>query len=188
MYCSRLKYVNARLVPLGLSLIPTAIGFQNAIVENIATGCSVVIGSDLRRRLLQAAPADMMMHDWWAYLAATAFGQVVYDPTPTVHYRQHRGNVAGWERKPLRIWNRSKGLIRRLLSESRGLDSLGQAVRFIATYPDIPRQSRQIVEELLHLRDAGVLSRMRYALHPRVERNDVIENVGLKAMLLMGWH
>jgi hypothetical protein len=75
-----------------------------------------------------------------------------------------------------------------LLSESRGLDSLGQAVRFMATYPDVPQQSRQMVEELLRLRDAGVLSRMRYALHPRVERNDVIENVGLKAMLLMGWH
>lgn len=29
---------------------------------------------------------------------------------------------------------------------------------------------------------------MRYFLHPRVERNDAIENFGLKVMLLMGWH
>jgi glycosyltransferase involved in cell wall biosynthesis len=188
LYCSRLQYVNASLVPLGLSPLPSAIGFQNAIVENIATGCSVVFGSDVRRRILQAAPADMMMHDWWAYLVASAYGQVVYDETPTVLYRQHGGNVAGWEPKPLKIWNRTKWLVRRLLTDSRGMDSLNQAARFIATYPDIPQENRQLVEELLRLRDAGVLSRTRYVLHPRVQRNDAIENLGLKAMLLMGWH
>ena len=187
LYCSRLQYVDASLVPLGLSLIPSAIGFQNAVVENIAVGCSVVFGLDIRRRLLQAAPADMMMHDWWAYLVAAAFGQIVFDPTPNLLYRQHGGNVAGWERKPLKIWNRTRGLVRRLLRDSRGLESLNQAARFIATYPDVPQESRQIVEELLRLRDADMLSRARYALHPRVERNDVIENFGLKAMLLMGW-
>lgn len=188
LYCSRLQYVNASLAPLDLSHVPSVIGFQNAIVENIATGCSVVLGSEVRRRLLQAAPSDMVMHDWWAYLVATAFGQVVYDPIPTVLYRQHGGNVAGWEPKPRKIWNRTKWLAQRLLADKRGMDSLNQAARFISTYPDIPQESRRIVEELLGLRDAGLLSRLRYVLHPRVERNDAIENFGLKAMMLMGWH
>lgn len=188
LYCSRLQYINAGLAPLGLSPVPSAISFQNAIVENIAIGCSVVFGLDVRRRILQAAPSDMMMHDWWAYLVAAAFGQVVYDPTPTVLYRQHGGNVAGWEPKPLKIWNRTKWLTKRLLADNRGMDSLNQATRFIATYPDIPQESRRIVEELLRLRDASVLNRMRYVLRPRVARNDAIENFGLKVMLLMGWH
>jgi rhamnosyltransferase len=188
LYCSRLQYVNASLAPLDLSHVPSAIGFQNAIVENIATGCSVVLGLEVRRLLLRAAPSDMVMHDWWAYLVATAFGQVVYDPIPTVLYRQHGSNVAGWEPKPRKIWNRTKWLAQRLLADKRGMDSLSQAERFISTYPDIPQERRRIVEELLGLRDAGLLSRLRYVLHPRVERNDAIENFGLKAMLLMGWH
>lgn len=188
LYCSRLQYANSSLAPLGLSPIPSSIGFQNAIVENIATGCSVVFGSDIRRRVLQAAPSDMIMHDWWAYLVASAFGQVIYDATPTVLYRQHGDNVAGWEPKPLKIWNRTRWLAQRLLADNCGMDSLNQAACFIATYPDIPQESRQIVEELLRLRDAGWLERMRYVLHPRVGRNDLIENLGLKIMLLMGWH
>ncbi len=188
LYCSRLQYVDASLSPLGLSPIPSAVGFRNAIVENIATGCSVVFGPDLRRRLLQAASADMMMHDWWAYLLASAYGQVVYDPTPTVLYRQHGGNVAGWEPRPLKLWHRTRSLVRRLVTDRRGMDSLNQAARFIAAYADVPRENRRLVEELLGLRDAGVLNRLRYALHPRVKRNDRIENFGLKAMLLMGWH
>jgi rhamnosyltransferase len=188
LYCSRLEYANASLTPLGRSPIPSVIGFQNAIVENIATGCSVVFGAEVRRRLLQAAPSDMVMHDWWAYLVASAFGQVIYDPTPTLLYRQHGGNVAGWEPKPLKIWNRTKWLIQRLLADRHGMDSINQAVRFAATYPDLPQESRQIVEELVRLRDTGLLGRMRYALHPCVERNDTVENLGLKVMLLMGWH
>ena len=188
LYCARLQYTNAYLEPIGLSNIPRVIGFSNALVENIATGCSVVFGSEVRRLLLRATPSDMVMHDWWAYLVAAAFGQIIYDPSPTVLYRQHGGNVAGWERRPLKIWNRTKWLVERLLADIRGMDSLNQAARFIAIYPDIPEESRKFVEELLHLRDAGVLSRIRYALHPHVERNDAIENFGLKVMLLMGWH
>jgi glycosyltransferase involved in cell wall biosynthesis len=188
LYCSRLKYVNASLTPLGLSPVPSIIGIQNAIVENIATGCSVVFGSSVRLRLLQAAPSDMIMHDWWAYLVATTFGKVIYDPIPTVLYRQHGGNVAGWEPKPLKLWNRTKCLIQRLMAKKSGMDSLNQAARFLATYPDIPQEQREITEELLFLRNTCIFRRMRYALHPRIERNDAMENFGLKAMLLMGWH
>jgi rhamnosyltransferase len=188
LYCSRLQYVDANLDSLGLSPIPSAVGFRNAIVENIATGCSVVFGREIRRRLLQAAPADMMMHDWWAYLLASAFGQIAYDPTPGVLYRQHGGNVAGWEPRPQKIWHRTRSLARRLMADRRGMDSLNQAARFITAYPDVPQEKRALVAELLRLRDADVVSRLRYALHPRVERNDRIENFGLKAMLLMGWH
>ncbi len=188
LYCSRHRYVDASLRSLGLSRIPRIIGFENAIVENIATGCSVVFGNQIRKRLLQAKPSDMVMHDWWAYLVATTFGQVVYDPMPTVLYRQHNDNVAGWEPKALKIFNRSKWLIQRLRAGRHGMDSLNQAAHFIATYPDIPQQQHRIVGELLGLRAANVFRRILYTLAPRVARNDAIENFGLKVMLLMGWH
>lgn len=188
LYCSRLQYVNANQDVIGWSPVPHITDFSNAIVENIATGCSVVFGKEIRRLILLGDPNNMLMHDWWAYLVASAFGQVIYDTTPNVLYRQHGGNVAGWEPTPLKIWTRTKWLAQRLLADRPGMDSLNQAERFIATYTDIHQENRRMVEELLHLRDAGVLSRMRYVLHPRVERNDAIENFGLKAMLLMGWH
>ena len=188
LYCSRLLYINANQDLIGRSPVPHVVSFSNAIVENIATGCSIVFGAEIRRLILLGDPNDMLMHDWWAYLVATAFGHVVYDPTPTVLYRQHGGNVTGWVPKPLKLWNRTKWLIQRLLADNRGMDSLNQATRFIATYSEIPQENRRIVEELIRLRDAGALSRMRYVLQPHAQRNDVLENFGLKAMLLMGWH
>lgn len=188
LYCSRLQYVNANLEPIEMSPIPHAVGFSNAVVENVATGCTVVFGTEIRRLMLLGIPSKMMMHDWWAYLLASAFGQVIYDTAPTVLYRQHESNVVGWEPRWIKIGNRSRKLVQRLLGDNRGMDSLNQAAFFIATYPDIAQEHCRIVEELLRLRHAGLLSRLRYALHPRVERNDVLENFGLKIMLLMGWH
>lgn len=188
VYCSRLQYVDSALEPLGFSPIPSNIGFQNAVVENIAIGCSVVFGSNIRKLFLKAESSNMVMHDWWVYLIASAFGQVIYDPEPHILYRQHGGNFTGLERKPYKIVNRTKQLVRRLLTKKVGTDSINQAMRFINTYSDIVPEKRMIVEELIRLRNLDVLSRARYVLHPKIERNDATENFGLKLMLLMGWH
>jgi glycosyltransferase involved in cell wall biosynthesis len=54
LYCSRLQYVNASLIPRGLLPVPSAVGFQNGIVENIAASHSVVFDLHVRCPLLQA--------------------------------------------------------------------------------------------------------------------------------------
>jgi len=188
LYCSRLEYVDTGGMPIALSAIPGHVDFGNAVVENIATGCSVVFGLGIRHRLLQAEPAVMLMHDWWAYLVATAFGRVVYDKTPQVKYRQHAENVAGWLPTPKKIRHRIRSLFARLRSGKNGADSLNQAARFIDAYPDLSAEKRHMVLELLALRQAGVIKRLHYAFNPRIYRNNPIENFGLRIMILMGWH
>lgn len=188
LYCSRMKYIDAHSKPIDFSAIPKRIDFGNAIVENIATGCSVVFGSAIASRILQANPSAMLMHDWWAYLVASAFGQVVYDKRPQVQYRQHTGNVAGWLPRSKKIQHRIKSLLARLRSGKTGMDSLNQAARFIEVYSDLPVNLRQTVQKPLTLRQAGVFKRLSYAFKPGIHRNDLIENFGLRLMILMGWH
>lgn len=189
LYCTRLRYVNSALEDIAPSSVPLKVGFHNAIAENIATGCSVVFGSEIRRRFLCAAPEIMVMHDWWAYLIASAYGEVIFDSEPGVLYRQHGQNVTGWESKPLKLWHRSLWLAQRLLAQRQGMDSLNQAARFLASYPDVPIEYRLQVEKLLRLRDEPMLARLRYLFNkPYIQRNDSVENFALKIMLLMGWH
>lgn len=188
LYCTRLQYVDARLLPLGLSAVPTRIGFDNAIVENIATGCSAVFGKGIRDLMIRSDPAHMEMHDWWIYLIASAFGAVIYDREPSLLYRQHGGSVTGWEPRAVKIRNRCISLAQRLKAGSDGMDSLQQAARFMEDFPELAPEKRALVQGLLQLRDAGPLARLQYALVPEVGRNDWIENLGLRAMLLMGWH
>jgi glycosyltransferase involved in cell wall biosynthesis len=190
LYCSRLEYVDKNLGHLGYSAIPHNIGFSNAVVENIATGCSVVFGERIRTLLLQANPEDMVMHDWWAYLVASAFGQVAYDNQATLRYRQHGGTLTPWEPGLVKLRARARELIKRLWSQKHdGLESINQATRFLATYPDIPEQHRKIVEQLINLKGKGKLHRkLQYILNPEVTRTNPIEQWSLKLMILLGWH
>lgn len=187
LYCTRLQYVDSNLEPLGFSSIPHAICFENAITENIATGCTIVFGSELKKHFLNADASDMAMHDWWLYLVATTFGKTAFDPVPSIAYRQHGKNVAGWKPRPIKLIHRTLSLRKRLHSGPMGMDSLNQAARFIKAYPQIPSDKREIVSELIQLRKSGLLGRLRYLTRARIMRNDFFENLGLKIIILMGW-
>ena len=188
LYCTRLTCIDAAGSVLGYTRVPTCIGFRNALVENIATGCSVVFGSALKARFTAAVAADMAMHDWWLYLLASSFGEVFFDPEPGVLYRQHENNVAGWQPRLSRWRARLQSTRARLRTGRRGMDSLNQAVRFVRAYPDCPAHVRTTVQELMALRNAPLLPRLARARKPGVERNDPIENLALRAMIALGIH
>lgn len=72
-------------------------GFANALVQNIVSGNTMVLNHNALE-LIRAAgtDVDVSAHDWWAYLLVTGSGGLmVYDPYPTVRYRQHRSNLYG---------------------------------------------------------------------------------------------
>ncbi len=151
LYCGRQLYVDARLRPLGRSPWPRRrLGLETALVENIATGCTVVMTRALAARVARHLPARAVMHDWWCYLVASAFGTVLFDPVPRIRYRQHGANAVGAAAGPLgRLARRiRRGLFADTLGP--GLDqarefgrlfgaqlSPGQR-RLIAAYADVP--------------------------------------------------
>jgi len=190
LYCSRLEYVDENLRHLGYSPLPRHIGFSNAAVENIATGCTVVFGETIRKFLLKGTPSDMLMHDWWAYLIASTFGDVIYDEFPSIQYRQHDNTVTPWEPGLVKLRNLSAGFIARItMQKHKGLSSLNQAIHFIETYPDTPNDAKAIINTLIELRKNKKLwQRIKYVTHPEVKRTDPIENIFLKPLILFGWH
>lgn len=97
LYFSRLKIVDASLGELALSPLAPTLGFGNALVQNVVTGCSSAINNAAREKIIGAKPLQrqIYMHDWWCYLVVSAFGVVHYDDKPTILYRQHASNVVG---------------------------------------------------------------------------------------------
>ena len=91
LYCSRVTIVDEKLNHLGLSkTLSRAPSFENALVENIVTGCTAVINRKSRQLFLRRIPRKALMHDWWMYLVVAAFGEVVWDPqSKDVYKRQH---------------------------------------------------------------------------------------------------
>ncbi len=190
LYCSRLEYVDEQMKPLGFSLIPRLVGFNNAVVENIATGCTIVFGETIRRLMLKGRSNDMIMHDWWAYLVASVFGNVIYDEISSIQYRQHRSSFTAWEPGHRKLWIRARDFVISLgRHKHKGLDSLNQAVRLLDTYPDIPDDIQKIVATLVLLRKKGTFwKRLQYIMNPEVLRTEALENKALKAMILFAMH
>ena len=89
--------MDAQLRPLGFTpLRQRPPSFQNALAENIVTGCTAAMNPVAVRLVCRCGDVAMIhFHDWWCYLVVAAFGKVLYDPQPGVLYRQHGGNVIG---------------------------------------------------------------------------------------------
>lgn len=68
--------------------------FQNLLVSNLVTGCTVLINEQLARKAVPI-PDRAIMHDWWLALVASGFGKIVYLDTPLIQYRQHSSNTIG---------------------------------------------------------------------------------------------
>lgn len=129
LYCSKTTIVNEKLEKIDIKFRKYEIkpAFGNALVENIATGCTEVFNRELLEMVVRKIPTkNIVMHDWWLYLSAAAFGSVIYDKKSNILYRQHRNNEIGMQttrygefltRK--KNFKRSKGAIHRQAIEFR---------------------------------------------------------------------
>lgn len=99
LFCSRSFVTSDRLEGRRLSAArPRAPSFRNALVQNIASGNTILLNPAAARLVAQSARriAGFVVHDWWAYLIVTgAGGLVVHDDQPTILYRQHGANSIG---------------------------------------------------------------------------------------------
>jgi glycosyltransferase involved in cell wall biosynthesis len=93
---------------------------RNVVVQNIVTGCTMMINKPLKDRIASNLKKNenlyehIIMHDWYCALVAAAFGKIICVNQPLVKYRQHGKNSVGaknvWSIKYLlgRLKNYSK--------------------------------------------------------------------------------
>ncbi|WP_018649208.1 MULTISPECIES: glycosyltransferase family 2 protein [unclassified Thioalkalivibrio] len=187
LYFSAIRRVSHAGVPL--QQIPQdryRPGLANALVQNIAQGCTMVLNR-AAIDLLNAARPDMKhvaMHDWWAYLVISACGQVIHDPVPTLDYRQHRDNLVGaktgtkaWVDRIARFRARGKTPLVRQAQEL--LDTHSQ---------NMPTSNRRLCEEFVaRAGSSRMLERLKYALRTPVYRQSCRDNRIMKILMILGW-
>lgn len=132
-------------------LDPKKKSLNRLLCQNNITGCTVMINRALADIIRDAPPEKMLMHDWWAGLAAAAFGHIGFVETPTIKYRQHGGNQLG------AVNNRSiAGAARivrdRLKTKKRISVTYAQAESFYEYYkPFLNSECRDILETYIDI-------------------------------------
>lgn len=100
-YAARTIITDAALNPLTPSRsFPRPLGFRNALVQACMAGNTSVFNSNAVRLLQRAVPharqAGIVSHDWWAYQVTAGHGAtLIYDPEPSLLYRQHPRSEVG---------------------------------------------------------------------------------------------
>jgi glycosyltransferase involved in cell wall biosynthesis len=186
MYYSRIQFTNDKLTPFGNSIVPTVRGFHNALVQNQATGCTIVLNKKAHELISSNLPAWALMHDWWCYLVVSAFGQVLYDEHARILYRKHGNNVTpATPHFSIELIAR----IQRYLGKGRIVEKVtDQVIEFKRIFNDkLTPEKRSIMNDFLTARERGFLHRLRYVLfYQRVRRNTPLDNVILKFLILTG--
>lgn len=184
LYCARVDVVDARLRVLYSHELPLrGPSFANALVQNIALGCTIVLNRPARDLVRGNWPRDCVMHDAWLYLVLAAMGTVIYDPRPAVLYRQHANNAVGMGSGAVA---RLTGRVRRQLAPEGPRKHSRQDAELLRLYGDeLAASARQQLHHLLGAQPRAT-SRASVALSGAVHRQTRGSDAVLKVLQLLG--
>lgn len=182
LYCGRTLLTDEQLHPLEDKIRNSQPrpSYGNALIENICTGCTMVINRELYLLTKDKWPQKSLIHDWWFYQAASCFGTVIYDNEPHIYYRQHGGNVIGLDagrfalvRRQLKSFLRFRGTF------------TAQAEEFLETFS--PGGEKLYLTELMIGTRKQLSSRFKILFEKRIYRQGKADQLLFKFMLFAGW-
>ena len=106
---SDLRLVGKNLEDMGLAFTqkqlidPLRSKPSEIALTNVVTGCTVLCNRSLLKLALPL-PLEALVHDWWLALVASVFGQIHFNPSCLILYRQHGANSIGANGLGWRYW------------------------------------------------------------------------------------
>ena len=186
LFCSATTLIDAVGNKIGASprhqLAPS---FQNALIQNIASGNTMVLNAaalQLMRRCLPHASA-VLHHDWWTYqLVSGAGGRVIYDTRPTVTYRQHGGNAIGAASGSRRVL----AAIKRVISGDHSAVVSAHLNALTACRSELSPSNRMLLAQFAASRSRGIMGRCKGLWDTGIHRLNKAETVALWTSAVVG--
>lgn len=181
LYCCRTSLTDEDLNPAEDSLrtYHPRPAFGNAMIENICTGCTIVINRALYNIIKDKYPKNYLIHDMWLYQVAACYGTVIYDNEPHIYYRQHAGNVIGLD-------NGRWSLIKRQISSFGRFR--GKYTAQIEEFIDMFRlkgENEYLAKLITGTRNSWKC-RFKVLFDKRIYRQGIFDNIIFKGMLFFG--
>ncbi|MFV3382754.1 glycosyltransferase family 2 protein [Pseudomonas sp. NY15354] len=178
LYCSRTELVDRSGRHLGFSpLFTKRPGLRNALVQSLA-GANTMLINLRARELLRSTPEDaqIVAHDWLTYLIVSSYGGgIVYDPVPTLLYRQHGGNLIG---SSTAIKSRLIRLSKTFCGHFSEWNEMNLKV-LQQHKACLGLEHRQLLEQFALARRSPLIKRLKLLLQTRVYRQTFSGNVKL---------
>ena len=181
-YCGAKEITNEKLEVTAVSTFknPRTV-WENALVENLCTGCTCVINKKLKDMIRKNPPAYTVMHDWWIYLIATSLGMLYYDEIPYIKYRQHNDNAYGDINDKTSLW---KYRFKQLFSK-RG-EVYKQIESFLDIYGKYLDTNKRKTAQLLVASKKNIFLRIKVLCRKSVFRQNKNDNRVAAFLVLTG--
>jgi glycosyltransferases involved in cell wall biogenesis len=103
-HCNKIS-VDEGLTPLPhqIKRIARPLNRENAIIQEYAQGCSIVINNKTKRFIVERIPSQKIAHDYWIGLLCYLFGKVIYNDGKFFYHISH-GTNASSEGHLLKSW------------------------------------------------------------------------------------
>ena len=175
LYCSAVQLVGADLSEIRVHRrCVRGPSFENALVENVATGCTVMLNRPGIDLLASRVPRQFLMHDAWCYLVVAGCGAVVYDPRPQVLYRLHSSNQIGVGQT---LWAEWSGRVWRQMTAGHEHVLTRQAEELRRLYgPDLRPSAARVLDDFVGAQ-SPLGHRLLYALRGAAHRQRLLDDI-----------
>lgn len=149
---------------------------NRALIQNVVTGCTMMVNRVLREELLKIKTyEDMLMHDWWATLVAVRFGKVAFIEEPTILYRQHGANGVGASNANSLLYQ-----IKRMLQGEEIRQSLVNTRNQAKLFADLYKEKEDsLIKKYAELGKYSKLERLQFYKKYDVKKSTAAKNIGL---------
>jgi len=183
MYFSNVLVVDRDLEPIKLHhRMIVHPSFANALVENVATGHTIVLNQPARQLLCEEIPCRATLHDAWCYLVLSGCGRVIYDPQPRVLYRQHRANALGVKTTLISSWT---ARVKRQVRFGAERQLYEQALELKSLYSNRLTPSNLVLLDAFLRSDSTLLSRLNFAFRGPIIRQTRLDTIIARSLYVL---
>lgn len=167
-------------------LNPRKRDFNHLLVQNNISGCTMMINRAVLNLVNGVPPTNMIMHDWWIGLTASAFGKVDYIEKSTSLYRQHKNNELGAKHYKgiVTLCNLALAFIKKIfITKQKKIRKISisaiQAENFLIFYNDIlPANSHKIISAYVETVGANAFQRWYRLFRFKLWRQNLVAIIG----------
>lgn len=169
LYCSPTTLVDSNLQIIRVnSSAGVRVSVGNAVIENIACGCTMVFSKNLLEIIRKnGIPEHMYMHDWLVYIIGSVYGAVLMDDKNYIFYRQHENNTIG------NTLTLKQTFVKRCTRLSElAVNVQLQTAELIEMYP----LEKEQLEVLSLVKSRSLLNRIKMVLSRKIYRQNKFDN------------
>ena len=185
VFCSRTCLVDKNNQIIGFSpLFEKPKTFKNALVQNVGGGNTMVFNQKARDLLLKVeSEFEIISHDWLMYqIVSGCGGEVFYDFSPLVRYRQHDSNVVGQNNTWMARYKRFK-----MILQGRYRYWNHQNIEVLkGVKSELTPANCKVLQTWITLRQATLIKRIYLLRKSGIYRQTLFENITLYIAAFLG--